>query len=171
MNTRRLFVVQKIMDCLPSTRCFPVKRALLRWAGGVVGNGVGIVSSARFQLTGTLSIGNGTWIGHEVLIVGGEADVVIGSQVDLGPRVTLVTGTHDLWDEPGRAAGRGFSQPITIKDGAWIGAGATILGGVTVGERSMVAAGAVATHDVPADTVVGGVPARSLESAKVGKLS
>ena len=53
---------------------------------------------------------------------------------------------------------------ILIKRNAWIGAGATILPGVTIGENSIIAAGAVVTKDVPANTIAGGIPAKVIKS-------
>src|SRR5437588_481791 len=79
MKPARLYLVHLVFGWLPPTRCFRIKRDLLRWAGAEVGENVQIVSSARFFLTGRLRIGDGTWIGHEVLMVGGEADVTIGA--------------------------------------------------------------------------------------------
>jgi maltose O-acetyltransferase len=168
MKPARLFLVHLVFGLLPPTRCFPTKRDLLRWAGAEVGENVRIVSSARFLVTGQLRIGDGTWIGHEVLIVGGEADVTIGANVDVAPRVSIVTGSHELFGVHGRAAGEGFSRPIHIMDGVWIGAAATILGGVVVGQSSMIAAGAVVNRDVPAGAVVGGVPARIIPMIERG---
>ena len=150
------------MTLMPPTRCFAIKRALLGWAGADVGTNVRIVSSARFYLTGRLIIGDDTWIGHEVLVSGGDADVVIGSKVDIAPRVCLLTGSHELFTIAGRAAGKGYSLPITIADGAWLGASSTILGGVTVGLCSVVAAGALVNRDVKPGRVFGGVPAREI---------
>jgi acetyltransferase-like isoleucine patch superfamily enzyme len=147
-----------LMIFMPSTRCFSLKRALLRWAGANVGSTVRIVSSARFYLTGNLVIGADTWI----LIVGGDAEVVIGSKVDIAPRVTLVTGSHEKFTTSDRAAGRGYSLPITIENGVWLGASSTVLAGVTVGQCSVVAAGAVVSHDVPTGCLFGGVPAREI---------
>jgi len=162
MKPARLYLVHLVFGWLPPTRCFRIKRDLLRWAGAEVGENVQIASSARFFLTGRLRIGDGTWIGHEVLIVGGEADVTIGANVDVAPRVSIVTGSHELFGVQGRAAGKGFSRPIYIMDGVWIGAATTILGGVVVGRSSMIAAGALVHRDVPAGGVVGGVPARQI---------
>lgn len=162
MNTTRLFFAQCVMPLLPTTRCFPLKRSLLRWCGARVGRNVRIVSSARFHLTGELTVGDETWIGHQALIVGGDAEVCIGTHVAIAPRVLLVTGTHELHQDQIRAAGPGYSLPIRIEDGAWIGAGATILGGVTVGRRAMVGAGAVVNKHVLPNTVVAGIPARPI---------
>ncbi|MBD8897436.1 acyltransferase [Rhodanobacter sp. DHG33] len=147
---------------LPPTRFFALKRLLLRWAGATVADNVRIVSSARFWLTGALEIGSGAWIGHEVLVAGGGAAVYIGKDVDIAPRVSLITGTHSLGGLGEKAAGSGYSLPIVVGDGAWIGAGATVLGGVTVGESCVVAAGALVRRDVPPKVIVGGVPAVEL---------
>lgn len=162
MKSSRLFVMHMLMTFMPPTRCFALKRVLLRWAGAEIGARVRIVSSARFYLTGVLRIGDGSWIGEDVLIVGGNAPVEIGANVDIGPRVTLVTGTHILWESPQRAAGTGLSRAIKIGDGVWIGACATVLGGVQVATCAMVAAGALVDRPVEARTLVGGVPARSI---------
>lgn len=164
MNSFRLYVYNALSSLMPPTRLFACKRALLRWAGAKVGNNVRIVSSARFWLTGPLEIGDNTWIGHEVLIVGGDSAVRIGKDVDIAPRVTLVTGGHQPFGLPGKAAGQGFSSPIMIGDGAWIGASATLLGGVNAGARSLIAAGALVRTEVGLGQIVGGIPARQLRN-------
>lgn len=141
---------------------FPLKRALLRWAGATVGHNVRVVTSAKFHLTGALTIGDNTWIGHDVMIIGGDAPVLIGKDVDIAPRVLLVTGTHEPFGLPGKAAGAGSSRPITIEDGAWLGASATVIGGVKIGSQSIIAAGALVRNDVTSKVVVAGVPARMI---------
>lgn len=164
MNSARLFLTNALMSIIPLTRGFALKRALLRWSGAEIGRNVRVVSSARFHLTGRLVIGDDTWIGHEVLVIGGGADVVIGSNVDIAPRVTLVTGTHELFTLKDRAAGRGYSLPITIEDGAWIGATSSVLGGITIGRMSVVAAGALVNKNVLPGCVCGGVPVRRINT-------
>ncbi|WP_430645995.1 acyltransferase [Agromyces sp. GXS1127] len=101
-------------------------------------------------------------IGSDVFINTGSyirPHTTIGDRVNLGPYVRLITDTHDIGPRS-RRAGAGRKDPIRIGDGAWIGAGAIVVGGVTIGPGAVVAAGAVVTADVPADTLVGGVPAR-----------
>lgn len=160
MRSAVIFLYELVSAVLPSTRCFPLKAFLLRLAGARLGREVRVVSGARFRISGPLSVGDGTWLGEDLLVVGGDAEVSIGGRCDIGPRVTLVTGSHVLWQNEDRAAGDGFSAPIMIGDGVWIGAGATILGGVSVGDRAMIAAGALVASDVEPDTLVAGVPAR-----------
>jgi len=149
---------------LPATRFFGLKRWLLRVAGARVGDGVRCASSARFQLTGELSIGSETWIGHDVLVVGGGSPVSIGRNCDIAPRVTLATGSHQIDPLGARVAGEGYSLPIVIGDGCWICAGATILGGTIIGSHSIVAAGAVVKGHFPPKSMIGGVPARVIRS-------
>ena len=157
MKSGRLHIVHAVFASLPATRFFKLKAFLLRWAGPTVGSNVRVISSARFFLSGSLSIGDGTWIGHEALIVGGDASVSIGRNVDIAPGVSIVTGTHELLQTPGRAAGLGYSLPIQIEDGIWIGASATIPRGITISKCSMIAAGSLVQDDVPDHCVVGGV--------------
>nr|WP_211289124.1 acyltransferase [Marinobacter profundi] len=160
MNTLRLNLVNVLFSLLPPTKLFSVKARLLRWAGAKVGNNVRIVSSAKFYMSGELEIGSGTWIGHEVLIIGGDAKVIIGEDVDIAPRVTIVTGTHELWKMNGKAAGRGYSLPVSIESGVWLGAGSIVLGGVAIGSSSIIAAASVVTKDIPSCCLFGGNPAR-----------
>lgn len=160
MSPVRLYIYHLVVRALPLTRFFRLKAALLRWAGAEIGRNVKITSSARFQITGSLRIGDGSWLGEDLLVTGGEADIVIGARVDIGPRVTMVTGSHVLWERHDRAAGAGFSKPIVVKDGVWLGACSTILSGVVIGDSAMIAAGAVVVGDVAEATLVAGVPAK-----------
>ena len=86
----------------------------------------------------------------------------IGDDVMIGPNVSIITAGHPLDPSQRRAATIG--KPIAIERNVWIAAGATIIGGVTVGENSVVAAGSVVTRDVPPNTLVGGNPARVIRS-------
>lgn len=163
MNSRRLYCAHMLMSLIPPTRLFGFKRLLIKWCGAKIAGNVRIVSTARFYINGNLSIGSDTWIGHEVLIAGGKGgDVIIGSKVDIAPRVSIITGSHHLFTEPNRAAGTGYSTPIVIEDGVWLGAASTILGGVTIGKCSVVAAGALVNRNVHTRTKVAGVPARKI---------
>lgn len=91
------------------------------------------------------------------------APITIGDDVQIGPGVQLLTPTHPV--EPGpRRDKLEAAQPISIADNVWIGGGAVILPGVTVGENSVVGAGAVVTRDVPPNTVVVGNPARAVRT-------
>jgi acetyltransferase-like isoleucine patch superfamily enzyme len=88
--------------------------------------------------------------------------LAIADDVMIGPNVSLITSSHPI--EPSRRRDGVIAKPIVIERNVWIAAGATIIGGVTVGENSVVAAGAVVTKDVAPNTLVGGNPARVIRS-------
>lgn len=90
----------------------------------------------------------------------------IADDVLIGPNVSLITAGHPL--EPSQRRAITIGKPIVIERNVWIAAGATVIGGVTVGENSVVAAGAVVIRDVPANTLVGGNPARVIRSIDEG---
>jgi acetyltransferase-like isoleucine patch superfamily enzyme len=106
-----------------------------------------------------IQIGKNAFINHacSFLDMGG---IFIEDNVLIGPKFSLITENHPLNPVNRRAL---VSKPIVIKCNAWIGAAATILPGVTVGENSVIAAGAVVITDVPADTVAGGVPGKFIK--------
>ena len=107
-----------------------------------------------------ISLGKNVFINHacSFLDMGG---ITIEDDVLIGPRVNLVTENHPLDPEERKTL---LVKPIVVRRNAWIGAGATVLPGVTIGENSIVAAGAVVSKDVPANTIVGGVPAKIIKS-------
>lgn len=107
-----------------------------------------------------ISIGKNVFINFDCtfLALGG---ITIEDDVLIGPKVSLITENHPLHPQQ-RKGLRG--KPITIKRNAWIGANATILPGITIGENAVVAAGAVVSKDVPDNTVVGGIPAKMIKT-------
>jgi maltose O-acetyltransferase len=86
-------------------------------------------------------------------------EVRIGSHVLIGPSVHIYCAAHELQAEL-RKQDLEVSKPIVIEDNVWIGGGAIVLPGVTIGRNAVVGAGAVVTRSVPANTVVAGNPAR-----------
>jgi len=110
-------------------------------------------------------IGNNVFLNWYCFIDAGLR-VEIGDNVMIGPFVYITDGNHGT--EAGRSAREQPMEwsPVVIKDGAWIGAHACILAGVTVGRNAVVGAGAVVTHDVAEDEIVGGVPARRIGMRK-----
>ena len=116
-----------------------------------------------FYTTGGVDIN----IGHNVFInqnctfydIGG---LDIADDVMIGPNVSIITSGHPIETFQRRASV--IARPIVIERNVWIAAGSTIIGGVTVGENSVVAAGSVVTKDVLPNTLVGGNPARVIRS-------
>ena len=86
----------------------------------------------------------------------------IGDDVMIGPNVSIITSSHPV--EPLRRRDAVIARPIVIERNVWIAAGVTIIGGVRVGENSVIAAGSVVTRDVAPNTLVGGNPARLIRS-------
>ncbi|MBT31274.1 MAG: acetyltransferase [Thalassobius sp.] len=106
-----------------------------------------------------ISLGKNVFINHACSFLD-LGCITIEDDVMIGPRVNISSENH-----PVEVSKRKTLVPgaVVIKRNAWIGAGATILPGVTIGENAVVAAGALVNKDVPANTVVGGVPAKILK--------
>lgn len=147
------------------SRAFDFRRwRLLRLAGVDVEN---VEIRAPFNLTqfgqlSKISIGKGTFVNVNLRIgVAEGASVRIGKDCAIGPNVSFETMGHDLvWSATSKWGGA--PRSIKVEDRCWIGAGVIVIGGVTIGEGSVVAAGAVVTRDVAPNTLVGGVPAREI---------
>lgn len=105
-----------------------------------IGRNVFINSGCRFQDQGGITIGDGSLIGHNVV---------------------LATINHDY--NP-KKRGTMYLKPIVLEENSWIGSNATILPGITIGENSIVAAGSVVTKDVPANTIFAGNPAKFMSN-------
>lgn len=107
-----------------------------------------------------ITLGKNIFINHACtfLDLGG---ITIEDNVQIGPKVNLITENHPV--DPTRRKDLDLGA-VVIRRNVWIGAGATILPGVTIGEDSIVAAGAVVNRDVPPRTIVGGIPARIIRT-------
>jgi len=160
MHTRSLllYFVNKITSLFPPSRFYKLKAYLYIIAGIQLDSSCRIVSSANIWGVKNVHVGRDTFIGYEVLIAGGDSTVTIGSGVDIAPRVTIITGTHDIDMQGDRSAGTGYSRDIVVEDGVWIGAGVTVIGGVTIGRKSIIGAGSVVTKSVPPLVIAVGNP-------------
>lgn len=161
MKPFRLWIYRLLTWWLPETRCFGWKRFLLRWAGATIGKNVHINSSAVFGGNGELIVGDDVWIGaRDVICPTAPARIFIGSHVDIGPEVMMLTGSHIIDLEGEHIGGRGISESVSVGNGCWLGARAMILPGVTLAEKTLVAAGAVVTKSVEErGELIAGIPA------------
>ncbi|WP_166338131.1 DapH/DapD/GlmU-related protein [Xiamenia xianingshaonis] len=121
----------------------------------------------------TTDYGRNIHLGRRVFVNSGcrfqdQGGIYIGDDVLIGHNVVLATLNHDL--APARRQSL-IPAPIRIGNRAWIGSNATVLPGVTIGEGAVVAAGAVVTKDVPANCIVGGVPARMIRMLTADELA
>lgn len=86
--------------------------------------------------------------------------MTIGSRIDIAPGVTILTGSHEIDPKGEHIAGKGTTASVAIGSGSWLGARSVILSGVTLPEKTLVAAGAVVTKSIEeAECLLAGVPA------------
>lgn len=123
-----------------------------------IGDNVNIYRGA--EIFGPVSIGSRTFINRDAYLRSGTN---IGANVNIGPFSRFITDSHEIADSRKRA-GKNITKDIVVGDGTWIGASVTVLGGVTIGSGSIVAAGAVVTTDIPPNSVAAGIPARVVKS-------
>lgn len=159
---------------------FSSSAAGLKWHGGAIGKGVtlkltdGAVFTAAQDLTlanssiiivktGRLQIGRSAFIGFGTIITCRDS-ITIGDHALIAEYVTIRDQDHRYGGGTPTARNGFDTAPIVIGNNVWIGAKATITRGVTIGNNAVIAAGAVVISDVPADTIVGGVPAKILKT-------
>jgi maltose O-acetyltransferase len=145
------------------------RSAILRSLCGAVGEGVWIEPPFGCDYGVHIAIGAQTFVNMNCVFLD-AAPIHIGADVLIGPAVQLLTVTHPLAaaerlvDAAARRGGaapyRTFARPITIGDGAWIGAGTLVMPGVTIGAGAVIGAGSVVTADVPPHSLAFGNPCR-----------
>jgi len=164
----RLTQVLWFFPGLPLLRCSvlpssALRRWLLRLFGATVGRGVVIKPGVRVKYPWRLSVGDHSWIGEDCWIDNLD-DVNIGANVCISQGAYLCTGNHN-WSDPAFAL---ITEPITIQDGAWVGARAVVAPGVRLGRCAVAAAGSVVTKDIPPYEIHSGNPARFVRRREIG---
>lgn len=158
-------------------RAIPYERrneryGMLQELFAAVGNNVSVADDFICGFGDNIRIGNNVSINYRCTFIDSNC-ITIGDDVLIAPGVQINTATHPIelanrltenW-KPGDQQYRWRTRalPVVIGNGVWIGANVTILGGVNIGDGAVVAAGAVVTKDVPAKTLVGGVPAKIIK--------
>jgi maltose O-acetyltransferase len=133
----------------------------------LIGGRVQLVSTAaKLELVvfpgGTLEVGERTLLNYGGSIAAADS-IRIGSRCLIGTHAIIMDNDfHRI--EPERRLERPESKPIVIEDNVWLGARVTVLGGVTIGEDSCIAAGSVVVDDIPKRSLAGGVPARVIRA-------
>ena len=143
-----------------STGVEQTRRILSEITGREIDNSTTIFIPFHTNFGRHIQIGKNVFINHACtfLDLGG---ITIEDDVQIGPKVNIITENHPV--DPSQRKMLNLKS-VLIKRNAWIGAAATILPGVTIGENAIVAAGAVVHKDVPANTIVGGIPARIIKT-------
>ncbi len=145
---------------------------MIRELFGSVGTNVSVGDGTIIGFGDNIHVGNNVSINYRCILNDCNS-IVIGNDVLIAPGVQMNTASHptslseritpDWSSDSGEYRWRTFAKPITIGNGCWIGANAMIIGGVTIGDGAVVAAGAVVTKDVEPYTMVGGVPAKIIK--------
>ena len=147
---------------MPYFVCRKWRVFLLRMFGMKDNGHVGFYPSAKVWAPWNLELGSYVAIDDEVNLYS-AAKITIGTKVAISREAFICTASHDI-TKPNRPL---ITAPITIGDGVWIGARATILPGVTIGEGAVIAAEAVVVKDVEPWTVVGGNPAKVIKKREI----
>jgi acetyltransferase-like isoleucine patch superfamily enzyme len=133
-----------------------MRRVYWRSRLGGMGQGCYIYSNVVIHSPKLVILGNRVSMVEFVHIWGG-GEVRIGDDVMIASHCAITSQTHNVDPSTRREV---IFKPVVIEDNVWIGSGATILPGVSIGKNSVIAAGSVVTHDVPSNTLVKGVPAK-----------
>lgn len=134
--------------------------ALLGQLLGAVGEGCWIEPPLYVNWGRRITLGDHVYANTGLTVID-DTFVTIGSHVMLGPRVTISAASHPVDPELRRQAYQ-YDLPVVLEENVWVGAGATILPGVTIGKNSVIGAGSVVDRDIPPDVVAAGVPCRVL---------
>lgn len=134
------------------------REAILKKILKSVGKSVHFEPNFRCEFGMNISIGNNFYANFDCIMLDGN-NINIGNNVLLGPRVGLYTANHAT-DAEERIKGGCYARPISIGDNVWIGANVDIMGGVKIGNNTIIGAGSVVTKDIPANVIAAGVPCK-----------
>jgi maltose O-acetyltransferase len=134
------------------------RRAILGELLGELGEEADVMAPFQCDYGYHISVGARTFINYNAVVLDGAA-VTIGSDVQIGPNVSLLTALHPL-ETVERRRGTETAQPVSIGDGAWLATGVIVLPGVSVGADTVVGAGSVVTRDLPDGHLCFGNPCR-----------
>lgn len=140
---------------------YKARETVIRKLFGKVGQNPVILPRFVCDNGKNISVGDNFLINFNGVILD-IAPVIIGNNVMIGPNTLITTVNHPL-NAKERRNHMAVATPVTIGNDVWIGGNVTILPGVTIGDRAVIAAGAVVTKDIPANTVAGGVPAKVIK--------
>lgn len=158
---RQAQLVFKLNHTMPMTDEYA--DILAQLFGDNIGEGSNVAAPIQGACLDRVKIGRNVFINSNLLAMA-RGGITIEDDVMIAANVSLISNNHDPYERQVLTC-----KPVTVKQGAWIGAGATILPGVTVGKYAIVGAAAVVTHDVPDHAVVVGNPAKVIKTLDAAK--
>ncbi|TDS09813.1 sugar O-acetyltransferase [Sphingobacterium paludis] len=139
------------------------KKEILKELFGTIGSGISVEHNFHCDLGSNIHVGDNFYAGFNCTILD-MAEVRIGNNCLIAPNVGIYTAGHNI--EPIYRYKTGFARPITIGNDVWIGGHCVILGGIKIGDNSIIAAGSVVTKDVPENSIFAGNPAKKIRDVK-----
>jgi len=155
-----------ILNTVTNIPFWSIRKLFFISSGVKIGKGSMVHTQTRFFRPNNVAIGKDTIVGFGAFLDGRDK-LIIGDHVDIASEVMIYNSEHDVHSNKMKA----IAEPVVVEDYVFIGPRAIILPGVTIGKGAVIAAGAVVTKDVPAKTIVGGVPAKEINKRKIEKLN
>lgn len=140
------------------------KTKILEELFGSSGSGIFIEHNFHCDLGYNIHVGDNFYAGYNCTILD-MAEVTIGNNCLIAPNVGIYTAGHHI--HPVDRHKTGYAKPIKIGNNVWIGGNCVIIGGVEIGDNSIIAAGAVLTKDVPSNTIFAGNPAQKIRDIEM----
>lgn len=166
MKHARGLVLCDRFNRIPVWRAKTKQRTLEKLIPSAKGKNLGVFAPFYCEYGVNIHVGKECFVNYNCTFLD-VSPITLGDGVWIGANVTLATPNHPFLPEerlnaeyPDGYHDLEYSAPITVKDGCWICSSSTVCGGVTIGENSIVAAGSVVLRDVPANSIVAGVPAK-----------
>lgn len=141
-----------------------LKKEILTELFGTVGNGISVEHNFHCDLGYNIHVGKNFYAGFNCTILD-MAEVRIGDNCLIAPNVGIYTAGHNI--NPIDRHKTGIAKPITIGNSVWIGGHCAIMGGVKIGDNSIIASGSVVTKDVPENTIFAGNPAKKIKDIEI----
>ncbi len=151
-------ICYKYNNLLPSD--YENRRLILRNLFGKTGEDISITQPFYCDFGWNIEIGDKFYANHNLIILDGTK-VSIGNNVFMGPNCCISTASHPL-DAEQRDKGIEYAEPITIGNSVWLGAGVTIVAGVSIGDNTVIGACSIVTKDIPSNVIAVGNPCRVL---------
>lgn len=161
LNRLKILILDLLVNTIASSKLMPHEIRYFFYKAYGISTQTKNINPDCFMGGNRISIGQNTFINYGCRL-DNSGEIIIGANCDIGFEVLVCTSTHVL-GESTRRAGKAIGKQIVIKNGCWIGARTTILGGVTIGEGCVIAAGSLVNKDCESNGLYAGVPAKRIK--------